>query len=207
VVGYLEPLPAAEGDAVSGETEGAPTLFIAAHPAVPGELFVHRSRWGWFARLLFLAALVFLFFEPERVDGMWWGTLVISEAVVGVLIVLASPGRRRLATMVVAALAALGFVALEVYNDAAFGTLSLSGPPPKILACGQEYTRTATRPIPIVPPVPLHRVGTTPSGRTLLGNGRCGEHGSVWAFVSAGRGLVIAYLAEDYTGRPPPYSR
>lgn len=211
MVVYPESRPCApgedEGVPTDGNVSGEPAEALAFH-LVPGEgLLPRRPGWQRPGRLLFAVLTVTLFLLPEMIDGMWWLTLAVSEAVAGLLIIFASVTHRRLATVAVIVLAVLGFVGLEAYNDAAFGTLSLSGPPPLIFACGAEYTRASSSPVAVGPTLVLHGVGTTPSGMALLGNTRCGTTGSVWAFVSTAPGRVIPYLIDHYAGQRLPYWR
>ena len=147
-----------------------------------------------------------LFFLPLRVGGLWWLTLAVSSPPSGCWPSSASPAHRPQAAVAALVVALLAFVGLEAYNDVAFGTLSLNGPPPLIFACGAEYARSAQAPVTVGGLV-LHRVGITPSGMALLGNARCGGPGSVWAFVSVGPGRVIPYLADHYTGPSASYRR
>jgi hypothetical protein len=148
-----------------------------------------------------------LFFVPLSADGVWWLTLAVSIVAVGVLLVLSSPTHRLRAVVVTAVVALVAFVGLEAYNDIAFGTLSLTGPPPLIFACGAEYAQSSAGPVTVAGGLTLHRVGITPSGLELLGNANCGGPGSVWAFVSVGPGQVVPYLADHYTGPSLPYGR
>lgn len=161
------------------------------------------ARWKRSSRALAILALTALFALPELVGGTWWLTLVISEVVVGTLVVLGAPPghavpgttyfRRQivLPAVVVAALAIFG--AFLAYDDLAFGTLSLAGPPPQVLACGTVFYRTGSS-IPRPPGSPLHRVGTTPSGLAVLGDASCGQRDGVWAFVARG-GRLVPYQA------------
>jgi hypothetical protein len=174
----------------------------------PGDRFyVYRPPWRRPRVILLVVLGVVLFFIPLSYDGLWWLTLAVSVAVIGVLAVLASPAHRPQAAIVALVVALLAFVGLEAYNDVAFGTLSLRGPPPLIFACGAEYTQSSPSPVTVGRAIALHRVGITPSGLALLGNARCGGPASVWAFVSVGPGRVLPYLADHYTGPSVPYGR
>lgn len=173
----------------------------------PGDRFyVYRPPWRRPRVILLVVVGAALFVLPLRVGGLWWLTLAVSLAAIGLLAVLGSPAHRPQAAVAALVVALLAFVGLEAYNDVAFGTLSLNGPPPLIFACGAEYTRSAQAPVTVGGLV-LHRVGTTPSGMALLGNARCGGPGSVWAFVSVGPGRVIPYLADHYAGPSASYRR
>jgi len=167
-----------------------------------------RRPWRFERRLILLLVLVGLFFVPLLIDGVWWLTLATSEVVVGTLLVLGSPPcrrtsgsgfyRRRVVLPTVFAACAALFGAFMGYDSVAFGTWSLAGPPPKILACGAEYAAEGG-PIPTPSGVPLHRVGTTPSGLPMLGTAQCGSSGTKLAFVGTG-GKVIPYQLCSATG-------
>ncbi len=177
-------------------------------PLSPGDHFyVYRPPWRRPRAILLVVVGAVLFLIPLRVDGLWWLTLAVSVAAIGVLAVFGSPAHRPRAAVVALVVALLAFVGLEAYNDVAFGTLSLRGPPPLIFACGAEYVQSAQSPVTVGGGLALHRVGTTPSGMALLGNAHCGGPGSVWAFVSVGPGTVIPYLADHYTGPSASYRR
>jgi hypothetical protein len=179
------------------------------------DLDVKRPWWKRPTRALSIVGLVVLFFVPLAVGGFWWLPLLVSEFVVGTLLILGTPGgrmvpgtthfRKRLIAPVVVALGVAGLLSLLVYNDLAFGTWSLSGPPPMIVACGGGYTVDGDA-IPSPSGVVLHQVGVTPSGDAILGNAQCGSAGSVWAFVGVGHGRVIPYRINGYLGPQVPYS-
>jgi hypothetical protein len=170
-----------------------------------GGLVVYRPLWRRPWRIVFAAFLVGLFLVPLMVDGLWWLTLLVSEVAVGAIVIIGSTAHRRAAAVAVGCLALLGAVGLEAYNDVAFGTLSLRGAPPLVFTCGTEYTRTTTTPVAVAGGAVLLRVGTTPSGMSLLVNRRCGGPASAWAFVALGPRTVLPYLADHYTGPSVPY--
>jgi hypothetical protein len=170
------------------------------------DLELLELRWRTTTRIVAILVLTGLFFTPELIDGLWWLTLVISELVVGAIVILGAPNRRRLVAVVVVAVALAGFASLEAFNDLEFGTLSLSGPPPQVLACGAVYEQTSIS-LDVPKSLHLHQVGTTPSGLAMLGNAQCGNEASVWVFVSLGGGMVMPYLESQYVGPPVPYSQ
>lgn len=178
------------------------------------DLGLPKSGWRRPTRIVSGVALIFVFFIPELIDGMWWATLVISEAVVATIVILGTPGgkliagrayfRRRLVAPIVISLALLGFLGLEVYNSLLFGTWSLSGTPPVILACGARYAQDGPA-IGVPSGLVLHPVGKTPSGVTMLVNDSCGGP-SPWAFVSIGHGEIIPFLQVGWLGPIGPYT-
>ena len=122
----------------------------------PGDRFyVYRPPWRRPRVILLVVVGAALFVLPLRVGGLWWLTLAVSLAAIGLLAVLGSPAHRPQAAVAALVVALLAFVGLEAYNDVAFGTLSLNGPPPLIFACGAEY--------PAVRPGPGHRRRAGPS--------------------------------------------
>lgn len=202
---YRETLADLKAQEEAGTLEGyrLPTVDAEGQPYVGywEDLEVPPAPWRRTAAAVSVLVLTGLFVTPELVDGLWWLTLVISIVVVGGILVIGSPGgrrprgtalfRRRIVLPAVVVAGAVLFGAFMTYDLLAFHTWSLSGPPPKVLACGAEYSRAGAA-IPTPARVPLHRVGTTPSGLPILGNADCGRGTSVWAFVGI-HGQVVPY--------------
>lgn len=207
-----EPLPAFRStvdDLKGAEFEGRYHAYEVPVVRVPPPEYVGywedleppRRPWGFERKVVVVLVLVGLFLAPLLIDGVWWLTLATSEVVVGALLVLGSPPgrrtsgsgvfRRRVILPAVLVVGAVLFGAFMGYSYLAFGTWSLVGPPPKILACGGEYSADGG-PMPTPSGVPLHRVGTTPSGLPILGTAHCGGSESKVAYVGSG-GKVVPY--------------
>jgi hypothetical protein len=179
-------------------------------------LQVEPSGSGRLRTVIVILVLIGIFLTPLLIDGIWWLTLAVSEVVVGTILVLGAPPgarqpgtalfRRRVVLPVVLVVAVVFYGAFMAYDDLLFGTWSLSGPPPKVLACGAEYHAEGGL-IPAPRGVPLHQVGTTPSGLPILGNANCGNADSTWAFVGS-TGKVRPYEVACLGACPSePYSR
>jgi hypothetical protein len=172
-------------------------------------LRVTRTRLRSELSVAWILLMGLAFIVPLLIGGIAFIPVLVAETLVAAMVIVSAPGgkvvpghayfRKRLVVPVVVVVAAVGFGAFWCYDDILFGTWSLSGTPPRILACGAQYDR-AGPPIPPPKGVALHRVWETPSGEEILGTADCGRAGSVRAFVAVGHGRVVPYDIAGATG-------
>lgn len=195
--------------------ETGPAADTSGYVGYWANLKAPNRPWRRTTKLASFLVLVGILVTPELIDGLWWIPVLISEVAVGTILILGAPSgprsegtayfRRRVVAPSVLVLGLVAFGAFLVFDQVAFGTWTLSGPPPRVLACGATYDRAGTA---ITPPtgVALHKVGVTPSGLDVFGNSTCGEANSTWVFVGVHKKVIPYRVRCSGTCPDEPYS-
>lgn len=129
---------------------------------------------GCLTRVGFGLLILVICWLPIQVHGMCWSSLLLSLVIFALIAPVIFKLKKRPAVIMIGAVAIFIFASLEIWNLTGFNTLSLSGPPPKILWCGAAYQKAAET---VAPPAheTLLTVGTTPAGSPILSPKRCGS--------------------------------
>lgn len=162
-------------DGVSDGTLSEEDLAIAeSWQYLPLDARLVPKQSGCLTRIGFGLLILAICWLPIQVHGMCWSSLLLSFVVFSLIAPMVFKLKKRPAAIMIGAVAIFLLASLEIWNITGFNTLSLSGPPPKILWCGAAYQKT----FQTIPP-PAHEtlltVGTTPAGGPILSPKRCGS--------------------------------
>jgi hypothetical protein len=171
-------------------------------PAWDEPLETPRGRPG-VRTLLSLALIVTAVSIAFAVRGICWEALVLALPF-ALLALVMTRGKDVLVVVGTVVALAIGFVAVEAVNLSAYHSIALSGPPRVIVWCGQILApaevvaaRSDTDFKRLAHGGPVHTVGVTPQGSSIVAAGTNAAWGCPWQlYVALGHGQWEYYTQD-----------